>query len=233
MYLIYKRVNPCGVVAFDTLNDIKEAIETEVYGKYNHDKTRISGSPNDYIDFTIISNPSFPYKLCDEHDSVKNIILDVSENLNSNPNPNPNPEYYLLCVHHYAHGVWDYPTVDGTKIIFNDLKSMKEYCKRIQEKLCYLDGNTDDDRYLDEQLIDEKIDELPNCEEKDNLYPSSSYTYILNHCLKHDKKTYDNISLEKFKLIQHYQENGFDFTIGNDFFVDFTIYKIKNNSYWK
>lgn len=41
------------------------------------------------------------------------------------------------------------------------------------------------------------------------------------------------MSLEKFKLIKNYEENGLNFTIGNDFFVDFTIWKIKNNTYWK
>lgn len=227
MYLIFKRVNPYGVIAFDTLDNIKEAVKTEVYGKYNNDKTRISGSPNNYDDFTIISNPSFPYKLCDDYNLIKNIILDVSENTNSNP------EYYLLEEYHYAHGVWDYPTVDGTKIIFNDLESIKEYCKSVQKKLCYLDGNTDDDYYLDEQLIDKKINELPNFKENDNLYPSSSYANMFIQCLGRDEETYKNISFEKFKQIQHYQENGFDFEIGNDFYVNFTIYKIKNNTYWK
>jgi hypothetical protein len=208
------------------LDDIKEAVETEVYGKYNRDETRISGSPNNYTDFTLITNPSFPYKLCDDYNSVKNIILDVSEN--------PKSEYYLLYEHHYAHGVWDIPTVDGTKIIFNDLKSMKEYCKSVQEKINYMWMDGEDNEYqLDEQLIDKIFDELPDYKEKNNLYTSSSYTNMLNHCLERDEKTYNNISLEKFKQIQHYQENGFDFTIGNDFFVNFTIYKIKNNTYWK
>ena len=225
MYLIYKRVNPRGVISFDTLDDIKEAVETEVYGKYNYDKSIILGTLNNYADFTIISNPTFPYELCDDYNSIKNVILDVSEK--------PNLEYYLLYEHHYAHGVWNYPTVDGTQIIFNDLKSMKEYCESVQKKLCYLNGNTDDDYYLDEQLINEKFDELPNYKEKENLWPSDHYTKMLNYNLERYEEIYKNISLEKFKLIKDYQESGFDFTIGNDYYVDFTIYKIKNNTYWK
>lgn len=225
MYLIYKRVNPCGVISFDTLDDIKEAVETEVYGKYNYDKSIILGTPNNYADFTIIPNPTFPYELCDDYNSIKNVILDVSEK--------PNLEYYLLCEHYYAHGVWNYPTVDGTQIIFNDLKSMKEYCESVQKKLCYLNGNTDDDYYLDEQLINEKFDELPNYKEKENLWPSDHYAKMLNYSLEDYEEIYKNISLEKFKLIKDYQESGFDFTIGNDHYVDFTIYKIKNNTYWK
>ena len=54
MYLIFKRVNPYGVIAFDTLDDIKEAVETNVYGKYNNDKIRMNGSPNNYDDFMMI-----------------------------------------------------------------------------------------------------------------------------------------------------------------------------------
>lgn len=225
MYLIFKRANPYGVIAFDTLDDIKEAVETEVYGKYNNDKTGIIGSPNNYADFTIISNPTFPYKLCNNYSPIKNIIFDVSET--------PNTEYYLLFEHHYAHGVWDYPAVDGIKYIFNDLESIKEYCKSVQKKLSYLNGNIDDDYYLDEQLIDKKFDELPNHKDKDNLHSSGWYANMLNNCLERNEKIYNNISLEKFKLIQDYQENGFNFEIGNDFYVDFRIYKIKNNTYWK
>lgn len=71
MYLIFKRANSYGVISFDTLDDIKESVETEVYGKYNNDKTRINGSHNNYADFTIISNPIFPYKLCDDYSSKK------------------------------------------------------------------------------------------------------------------------------------------------------------------
>lgn len=71
--------------------------------------------------------------------------MDVSEN--------PNIEYYLLDEHRYAHGVWDYPIRDGTKFIFNNLESMKEYCKSVQKNLCYLYDNRNDDYYLDEQLI--------------------------------------------------------------------------------
>lgn len=222
MYLIFKRVNPYGVIAFDTLDNIKEATETEVYGKYNYDKTMILGSHNNYSDFTIIFNPTFPYKLCDDYKEMKNIILDVSNNSEI--------EYYLLVEQRSAHGVWTYPTIDETIYIFDDLKTMKEHCKSVQEKLHYLNGNEDDDIILDKKLIDEKIDELSNY--KDNLYPSSIYEKKLNDW-KIDDKTYNNISLEKFKLVQHYQENSFDFTIGNDFYVDFIVYKIKNNTYWK
>lgn len=225
MYLIFKRSNPYGVIAFDTLNNIKEAIENEVYGKYNYDETMILGSHNNYNDFTIISNPTFPYKLCDDCNSMKNIILDVSNN--------PEIEYYLLVEHHSAHGVWAYPTIDGIKFIFDDLNTMKEYCKSVQEKLHYLYGDEDDDIILDKKLIDKKFDELSNYKEKDNLYPSSIYENMLNDCLKIDEKTFKNISLKKFKLLQHYQENSFDFQIGNDYYVTFIVYKIKNNIYWK
>lgn len=227
MYLIFKRVNPYGVITFDTLDNIKEAVETDVYGKYNNDKIRMNGSPNNYADFTIISNLTFFYELCNGYNSIKNVRLDASEK--------PNTEYYLLNEHHYAYGVWDYPRVDGTKFIFDDLVKIKEYCKSVQKKLHYLD---DDDYLLDKKLIDkksidEKINEQSNYKEKDNLYHSSYYANMLNYYLKHNKEEYKNISLEKFKVIQHYTENSIEFTIRNDFFVDFIIYKIKNNTYWK
>jgi hypothetical protein len=47
---------------------------------------------------------------------------------------NSSTEYYLLDDHHYVHGVWVLPSVDGTKIIFNNLESMKKYCKSIKDK---------------------------------------------------------------------------------------------------
>jgi len=97
MYLIYKRINQCSVILFNSLDDIKEATKIDVYGKYNHDETIISGSNNDYSDFKLITNPKFPYILCDNYDYVKNIILDVCKNQTS--------EYYLLYGNHYAHGV--------------------------------------------------------------------------------------------------------------------------------
>lgn len=71
-------MNLYGVIAFDTLDNIKEATKTEVYRKYNYDKTRINGSSNNY-------------------QCVKNVILDVSMNSST--------EYYLLDDHHYVHGV--------------------------------------------------------------------------------------------------------------------------------
>ena len=43
----------------------------------------------------IISNQTFPYELCNGYSSIKNIILDVSENHNT--------EFYLLNEHQYAH----------------------------------------------------------------------------------------------------------------------------------
>ena len=129
---------------------------------------------------------------------------------------------------------------------------MKEYYKSVQEKLPYLDivydyllddnedneDNEDnkelflDQKSFDKKLIDKKINKLSNYKEKDNLYFDSYYANMLNYYSKNSEE-YKNMSLEKFKLIQHYNENAIQFTIGNDFFVDFTIYKIKNNTYWK
>jgi hypothetical protein len=221
MYLIFKRVNPYGVIAFDTLDDIKEHTKTEVYGKYNHDE-----SPNDYSDFKLISNPEFSYTLCDGHYKyVENVILDVSMNTST--------EYYLLDEHQYAHGIWDHPSEDGKKIIFDNLKSMKKYCKSVKDNLCYMYDINNEDSNSDDKLIDEKFDELPNYDKIYNFYPSFSYTDMFNYCLKHYFKTYNNISLEKFKIIQNYQKNCLNFEIGNDLIVNFTILKIMNNSYFK
>lgn len=46
---------------------------------------------------------------------------------------------------------------------------------------------------------------------------------MFNCYLELDFQTYNNMSLEKFKLIKNCEENG----------LNFTIWKIKNNTYWK
>ena len=51
MYLIFKRLNPTSVILFNSLDEIKEATETEVYGKYISDETRSSGTENNYSNF--------------------------------------------------------------------------------------------------------------------------------------------------------------------------------------
>lgn len=245
MYLIFKRLNPTSVILFNSLDEIKEATETEVYGKYISDETRSSGTENNYSNFELISNSTFPYVLCEGYNYIKNIILDVSKKTGS--------EYYLLDEYEYAHGDWNWPSIDGKKIIFDDLNEMKKYCKSVQENLRYLDGDclpgdclSGDclpgdclsDYKLDEKLIDEKFIELENY--KGGNYPegltqrdSKFYTYHYNKTIKKYEKDYKNVSLEKFKLVLDYMHEAFNFTIGNDFHVDFTIHKIKNNTYWK
>lgn len=93
MYLIYKAENP-RIFIFDNLEQIEKSTEKTNYGKYNY-----NGKNNHYTSFTIIENPEFPYVLCDDHNDLDNIILDVSEQ--------PDKKYYLLSEHEYAHGVWD------------------------------------------------------------------------------------------------------------------------------
>lgn len=180
MYLIYKHVNPSSVILFNSLDDIKESIKTEVYGKYNHDKTRISGSENNYLDFKLISNPTFPYILCDNYCKyIKNDILNIYENQKS--------EYYLLEEHQHAHGVWDFTSVDCKKIIFDDLESMKKYYKSVKEKLQYIYRdyyNDVDDDISDDKLIDKKFNELLNYKEKVNSHDSNYYEIFLNYLKK-------------------------------------------------
>ncbi len=249
MYLIYKRLNPTSVILFNSLDEIKEATKTEVYGKYNPDETRSSGTENNYSNFELISNPTFPYVLSKGYNCVQNVILDVSKNTA--------PEYYLLDDFEYAHGDWSWPSIDGDKIIFDNLDEMKKYCINVQKNMRYLDncssgdclpgdclpGDCLPDNYLsdyklDEKLIDEKFIELENYQggnypEGLNLRDSKFYTYHYNKTIKKYEKDYRNISPEKFKLVLDYMHGAFNFTIGNDFHVDFTIHKIKNNTYWK
>ncbi len=52
MFLIFKRENPYGPVIFNSLDDIKKAVETEVYGEYNYDKEKECEIKNKYEDFT-------------------------------------------------------------------------------------------------------------------------------------------------------------------------------------
>ncbi len=123
MYLIFKRKKPYGIIKFNSLDEIKEAVKKGVYGGYGYNKK------NNYESFEIIKEPSFPYKLCDENGlGMTNIILEV--NIEKN--------YYLLDENKHAHGVWNWPSVDGTKIIFDDPIQIKEYCKKIVDETLYL-----------------------------------------------------------------------------------------------
>lgn len=230
MYLIFKRTNPCEVISFNSLDDIKEATKTGVYGKYNYDGTRINGSPNDYSDFTIISNPKFPYELCDNYSPMKNIILDTSNN--------PLLTYYLLDEHRFAHGDWTYPSIDKKKLIFDDLIKVKKYCKSVSENLSYMYfDNCDDPKQTDNELIDEKINELENHKKKnivDFEFRIRNSEETFKRLLKEYEKDFNSISFEKFKLMGYKKEKcEINFDIGNDFFVNFTISKIKNSSYWE
>ena len=57
----------------------KKAVKTEIYGEYKYDEKTKMKLQNDYINFTIIKNPEFPYKLCDNFSGIKNIILYVNQ----------------------------------------------------------------------------------------------------------------------------------------------------------
>ena len=196
MYLIFKREDPYGIVAFHSLNDIENAVKKEIYGEYNYDEKTETLLKNNYTDFTIIKNPEFPYTICDNYyKDIGNIILDVSEQ----------KQYYLLDEHHYAHGVWDWPTMDGKKLIFNDLIEMKKYCEDIVDKTPYLDGCEDSDYLSDLEQIDIKFNVLE------------------------DYKNLNDNKLQKEIPCSIDDQDNIHFTIGNDFYVDFTISKIKSS----
>ena len=146
MYLIFKRKNPYGIVKYNSLDEIKEAVEKEIYGKYKYNTKKGTELKNNYEDFEIIKEPSFPYKLCDDNSGpgIKNIILEVNREKN----------YYLLDENKYAHGVWNWPSIDGTKIIFDDPKQIKEYCKNIVNETSYMN---DSNSVSDNDLIVNKI----------------------------------------------------------------------------
>lgn len=156
MYLIFKRKNNYGFSIFYSLDDIKKAVQTEFYGKYKYDEKTKTELKNDYDDFTIIKNPVFPYEISNNYLGMKNIIFDVNEEEN----------YYLLDEHHYAHGVWDYPSMDGKKLIFNNLIEIKKYCENVVNKTQYMDYYSDN-RYIcenesrieDLELIKKKFEE--------------------------------------------------------------------------
>jgi len=100
MFLIFKRESPCDVVKFNSLDDIKIAVENKAYGEYNYDDKTKTYIKNKFENFKIIKKIKFPYVLCNGSSNIKNIILDVG---------NSQKTYYLLREHHYAHGVWDWP----------------------------------------------------------------------------------------------------------------------------
>lgn len=217
MYLIFKRENPYGVVIFNSLDQIEKAVKNEIYGERKYDKKNKMRLQNDYIDFTIIKNLEFPYKLCDNNSYIKNIILHV----------NQQKKYYLLDEHHYAHGVWDYSGFDGKKLIFNDLIEMKKYCENVVNQLSYLNGYYDNDRISDLELINLKFNKL-----KDYQILDSKTEPVTETASETATKT---ISLELQEKIDYC--NGIDenedkihFSVGNDFYVDFTISKILPNN---
>lgn len=230
MYLIYKRTkrlnielfnsydelkkslekNIYTVVLFNSLNEIKEALEKDIYGEYKYCKKTKKELKNNYEDFEIISNSIFPYELCNNYSHIKNIILNISEK--------PICNYYLLNEHHYTQGVNDYQSNDGKKLIFDNLIDMKKYCESKINELPYIKFYFNDGSDL-------------NCKEEDYKKIDVKFNML---------KDYQDLNLD-FKItnlelknkINNYSDSNFDndekikFTIGNDFYVEFTIKKIK------
>lgn len=177
MFLIFKRANPQNMVMFNSLDEIKDAIKTEIYGKYNYDDKLNTEIKNDFKDFTIIKNPKFTFLLCnddeEDHLSIQNIILDIS---------NLEKKTYYLLDEHFQDDEMDLPTVDGKKLIFNNLTKMKKYCKYIVYKNVYFYGYYDNNRELDYKLIEEMINklELDNPDPKEEINFTIGYDYCVN-----------------------------------------------------
>jgi hypothetical protein len=128
------------------------------------------------------------------------------DNIILNVSEQEQKNYYLLKEHSYSHGVWDLPTVDGKMLIFNNLVEIKKYCENVVNETIYLDMDEDIDRLYDIQLINIKFNGL-----KDYKQPINIELQEKIHCDNDD------------------DEYNINFTIGNDFYVDFTVSKIENN----
>lgn len=210
MFLIFKRENPYGPVIFYSLDDIKKSIKSgEIYGEYKWDSENKCHIKNKYKDFEIIENPEFPIELCDKYSVIENIIFDIGNSYNNT--------YYFMDKHSYAHGDWSWPTEDGTKLIFNDLNSVKKYCKDIVQNETYLDGQEDMDRINDTKLVIKKMNKLAG----DNL---ELHEKIVDNDEEYDK---DHDYYECYERRNNDTEDKVSFEIGNDFYVCFTISKIK------
>ncbi len=116
--------------------------------------------------------------------------------------------------HSYAHGVWDWPTIDGTKLIFNDLIEIKKYCKNVVYEETYLCGQDDMDRAYDIKLVIKKMNKLAG----DNL--------DLHEKIIEKEGEYDENN-DYYGHDNDDTEHKVKFEIGNDFYVSFTISKIK------
>ncbi len=208
MFLIFKRENPYGPVIFYSLDDIKKSIKSgEIYGEYKWDSENKCHIKNKYKDFEIIENPEFPIILCDKYSVIENIIYDIGDSYNNT--------YYFMDKHSYAHGVWSWPTEDGTKLIFDNLIDMKYYCKDIVRNGRYLNGSNDMCRINDMKLIVKKMNKLAG----DNLE--------LHEKIVDNDKEYNEYHEYYSDRNNNDTEDKIEFKIGNDFHVSFTISKIK------
>ncbi len=170
MFLIYNRDNN-RVVKFDSLDDIKNAVKTGIYGKFNYDNKIKMKLKNNFEDFKIIKKHKFPYTLCNDSSQIKNIIINVND---------PQKTYYMLTENIYAASLSQWFTVDGTIYIYDNLEEIKQYCKTVLKTLPYMNGENDEEIINDINLIDEMINDSNFGKNKISIFDVRDKDYYEN-----------------------------------------------------